>query len=177
MKKVKIDLLRPTQVTHGLREILDKTKTYESLTGHDLDMAIAEKPVPVVLGPDGAPFAIDHHHVASALWRAGIKSVPFVLVCDLSSLTRADFWLTMENNRWAYPYDAQGRRVAFADFRDHVWELIDDDFRSLSAAVRDAGGYEKTTVPLEEFRWSDFLRRHLPRRKATPNTMRWSKKE
>jgi YD repeat-containing protein len=162
MKKVKIDLLRPTQVTHGLREILDKTKTYESLTGHDLDMAIAEKPVPVVLGPDGAPFAIDHHHVASALWRAGIKSVPFVLVCDLSSLTRADFWLTMENNRWAYPYDAQGRRVAFADLRDHVWELIDDDFRSLSAAVRDAGGYEKTSVPLEEFRWSDFLRRHLP---------------
>jgi hypothetical protein len=46
--------------------------------------------------------------------------------------------------------------------KEHVWELIDDEFRSLSASVRDAGGYEKTSVPLEEFRWSDFFRRNLP---------------
>jgi len=162
MKRVRIDLLRPTQVTHGFREILDKTKVYESLSGHGLEMAIAEKPVPVVLGPGGAPYVIDHHHVATALWRAEIKSVPVVLVGDLTSLSKADFWLTMENNRWTYPYDAQSRRVAFAELRDHVWELMDDEFRSLSASVRDAGGYEKTTVPLAEFRWSDFLRSRLP---------------
>ena len=162
MKRVRIDLLRPTQVTHGFREILDKTKVYESLSGHDLEMAIAEKPVPVVLGPGGAPYVIDHHHVATALWRAAIKSVPVVLVGDLSSFSKADFWLTMENNRWTYPYDAQGRRVAFAELRDHVWELMDDEFRSLSAAVRDAGGYEKTAVPLAEFGWADFWRSHLP---------------
>jgi YD repeat-containing protein len=162
MKTLKIDQLRPTQVTHGMREIRDKTKAYRSLTGHDLEMAIAEKPVPVVLGPGGAPFVIDHHHVATALWRADVKRVPVVLVSDLSSLSTAGFWLTMENNRWTYPYDAHGRRVSFTDMREHVWELDDDEFRSLSASVRDAGGYEKTAVPLEEFRWSDFLRRHLP---------------
>lgn len=162
MRTLRIDRLRPTQVTHGMREIRDKTKTYRALTGHDLEMAIAEKPVPVVLGPDGAPFVIDHHHVATALWRADVKSVPAVLVRDLSSLSWAAFWLTMENNRWAYPYDAKGQRVAFADMREHVWELVDDEFRSLSAAVRDAGGYEKTSVPLEEFRWSDFFRCNFP---------------
>jgi hypothetical protein len=43
----------------------------------------------------------------------------------------------------------------------HVWELMDDEFRSLSAAVRDAGGYEKTDVPLAEFRWADFFRQSL----------------
>lgn len=162
MKMLRIDRLRPTQMTHGMREIRDKTKGYQSLTGHELEMAIAEKPVPVVLGPGGAPFAIDHHHVATALWRANIKSVPIVLVADLSSLSKAEFWLTMENNRWTYPYDSHGQRVAFAEMREHVWALEDDEFRSLSASVRDAGGYEKTSVPLEEFRWSDFLRRHLP---------------
>ncbi len=162
MKTLKIDQLRPTQVTHGLREIRAKTKAYRSMTGHDLEMAIAEKPIPVVLGPGGTPFVIDHHHVATALWRADVKRVPVVLVSDLSSLSRAGFWLIMENNRWTYPYDAHGRRVSFTYMREHVWELDDDEFRSLSASVRDAGGYEKTAVPLEEFRWSDFLRHNLP---------------
>ncbi|BCQ26483.1 chromosome partitioning protein ParB [Caballeronia sp. NK8] len=162
MKTLRIDRLRPTQFTHGMREIRDKTKRYQSLTGHDLQMAIAEKPVPVVLGPHGAPFAIDHHHVATALWRAKIKTVPFVLVRDLSSLSRTEFWLAMENNRWTYPYDSHGRRVAFVEMREQVWDLEDDEFRSLAAFVRDAGGYLKTSVPLEEFRWADFFRHHLP---------------
>jgi hypothetical protein len=31
-----------------------------------------------------------------------------------------------------------------------------------SCALRAAGGYEKTTVPLEEFRWADFFRANIP---------------
>ncbi|WP_233849666.1 ParB/Srx family N-terminal domain-containing protein [Paraburkholderia sp. HD33-4] len=162
MKTVAIKDIRPTQLTHGLREIVQKTQFYESLSGRDLKMAIAEKPVPLVLGPGGVPFAIDHHHVATALRRAGIKAVPVVLVADLSQLSYQDFWLSMDNNRWTYPYNATGQRKSFADMPEHVWELEDDVFRSLAASVRDAGGYEKTTVPLEEFRWADFFRTCLP---------------
>ncbi|MFL9902484.1 ParB/Srx family N-terminal domain-containing protein [Paraburkholderia fungorum] len=163
MKRLGIDQLHPTQMTHGLREIREKTKAYRALTGHELDMAIAEKPIPVVLGVKGAPFAIDHHHVATALWRADVTSVPVILVRDLSSLSPAEFWLTMENNRWTYPYDADGQRTPFSRMPRHVWELADDEFRSLAASVRDAGGYEKTSVPLEEFRWADFFRCNLHR--------------
>ncbi|MGT2477697.1 ParB-like protein [Paraburkholderia terrae] len=162
MKMIEIARLRPTQVTHGEREIRAKTKAYRSLSGHELQMAIAEKPIPIVLGPRTAPYAIDHHHVATALWHADIKSMPVVLVRDLSLLSRAEFWLTMENHQWTYPYGGDGQRVAFTDMHEHVWELADDEFRSLSASVRDAGGYEKTAVPLEEFRWADFFRRRLP---------------
>jgi hypothetical protein len=162
LKTVSIKNLRPTQMTHGWREIRQKTRLYQSLSGHELDMAIAEKPVPLVLGPDGSPFAIDHHHVATALWHAGIKSMPAVLVADLSSLSHEDFWLSMENHRWTYPYDAKGQRKSFADMPTHVWELADDEYRSLAASVRDAGGYEKTAVPLEEFHWADLFRNYLP---------------
>lgn len=162
MKTIKIDKLRPTQLTHGLREVREKAETYRKLKGHDLEMAIAEKPVPIVYGPGCVPYAIDHHHIAAALWRIRIESVPVVLVEDLSSLKRSEFWLTLENNRWAYPYNAQGDRVWFSEMREHIWDLEDDEFRSLSAFVRDAGGYEKTSVPLEEFRWADFFRRTLP---------------
>ncbi|WP_368623412.1 ParB-like protein [Paraburkholderia sp. BR13444] len=163
MKTVKIYQLRPTQMTHGMREVRSKAEQYASLARHELEMAIAEKPIPVVLGPGGAAFAIDHHHVATALRRIDIASVPVVLVKDLSSLSQPDFWLTMENNRWTYPYDPQGQRMAFAEMPQHVWELADDEFRSLAASVRDAKGYRKTDVPLEEFRWADFFRSNFPR--------------
>lgn len=162
MKTIAIKNIRPTQLTHGLREILRKTQFYESLSGRDLEMAIAEKPVPIVLGPGETPFAIDHHHVATALWRSGVKTMPAVLVADLSRLSYQEFWLSMDNQRWTYPYDAKGQRKSFADMPDHVWDLQDDEFRSLAASVRDAGGYEKTTVPLEEFRWADLFRTYLP---------------
>lgn len=163
MKTVKIARLRPTQLTHGMREVRQKAKTYASLKGHELQMAIAEKPIPIVCGPDDEPYATDHHHVAAALWMAKIERVPVVLLEDLSALSRAEFWLTLENKRWTYPYDANGRRVSFSEMRKHVWDLDDDVFRSLSASVREAGGYEKTSVPLEEFRWADFFRNHLPK--------------
>jgi hypothetical protein len=162
LKTVAIKNIRPTQLTHGLREILRKMQFYESLAGHDLEMAIAEKPVPVVLGRGGVPFAIDHHHVATALWRVGIKAMPAVLVADLSRLSYQEFWLTMDDHRWTYPYNSKGQRKSFADMPEHVWELEDDAYRSLAASVRDAGGYEKTPAPLEEFRWADLFRTCLP---------------
>jgi hypothetical protein len=162
MQTLKIVALRPTQITHGLREIRQKTAAYKSLSGHALRMAIAEKPIPIVYGPGGAAFAIDHHHVATALRCADIQTVPFVLVEDLSSLTQSEFWLTLENHRWTYPYDVQGRRVSFTTMPKHIWDLADDEYRSLAASVRDAGGYEKTTVPLAEFRWADLFRNILP---------------
>lgn len=161
MNMLEIEALRPTQVTHGMREVREKTAAYQSLSGHDLESAIAEKPIPVVYGPRGDPYVIDHHHVAAALWHAKVKRVPFVLVRDLSSCSTAEFWLNLEDNRWTHPYDRRGQRVSFCDMPEHVWELEDDEFRSLSAAVRDAGGYEKTSTPLAEFRWADFFRSQL----------------
>lgn len=143
MNMKKIAELRPTQVTHGEREVRQKTDAYRALSPHDLEMAIAEKPIPIVLGPRLNPM---QSIIITWRPRSGMSG-PVVLVSDLSSLTRAEFWLTMESNRWTYPYDREGQRVAFADMYEHVWQLADDAYRSLSASVRDAGGYEKTAVP------------------------------
>ncbi|SAK58299.1 chromosome partitioning protein ParB [Caballeronia fortuita] len=163
MNTLRIDDLHPTQVTHGERQIRQKAASYRALSAHDLEMAIAEKPIAIVLGPHGEPYVIDHHHVVCALSRIGVKDVPFVLVRDLSSLSRAAFWLTLENHAWVFPYDANGRRLAFKDMPVRMWDAVDDAFRSLAAFVRNAGGYEKTDVPLADFRWADFFRAQCPR--------------
>jgi hypothetical protein len=162
MKQIALEQLRPTQMTHGRREVAHKIEQYRGLSEHDLQMAIAEKPVPVVLGPQGAPYVTDHHHIVAALHALGVAAVPVVLQEDLSSLTVQQFWLTMENRRWAYPYDARGQRVRFTDLPRHVWDLPNDEYRSLAAFARNAGAFEKTSVPLEEFRWADLFRSTLP---------------
>jgi hypothetical protein len=78
-----------------------------------IKMAIAEKPVPIVPGPASAPYAIDHHHA----WRRHCRDYTclVVLIRTLSSLTRAEFWLTMENHRWMCPfYEREGAPARFA---------------------------------------------------------------
>ncbi|WP_277049497.1 ParB-like protein [Caballeronia mineralivorans] len=57
MKVIEIKRLRPTQATHGRREVQQKTGEYVALEGDDLDMAIASKLIPVVTGP-GDVYAI-----------------------------------------------------------------------------------------------------------------------
>jgi hypothetical protein len=88
--------------------------------------------------------------------------MPAVLVADLSSLPHADFWLTMENRWRTDPYHVKGRRWHVAEMSRHVWKWTDDEYRSLAASFRDAGGYEKTAVPLEEFQWAGPPRSCLP---------------
>lgn len=68
----------------------------------------------------------------------------------------------MENERWTFPYDAEGKRRSFSGLPRHGWDMPYDAYRSLAAAARDAGAYEKTSVPLEKFRWTDFFRSTLP---------------
>lgn len=162
MKQIALDQLRPTQMTHGGREVAQKIDEYRSLSEHDLKMAIAEKPVPIVLGPDAAPYVTDHHHIVAALHALQVPAVPVVLIKDLSSRGVDEFWLTMENQRWAYPYDTRGQRRSFVEMPRHVWDLANDEFRSLAAFARNAGALEKTNVPLEEFRWADLFRSRLP---------------
>ncbi|MEP9325705.1 ParB-like protein [Paraburkholderia phymatum] len=162
MRTLEIDALRPTQGTHGRREVEKKADAYRAMSEHDLAQSIRDKPVPIVNGPASMCFATDHHHVAAALKLAGIGHVPVIVVADLSSLSESRFWVEMENNHWVHPFDAHGRRMAFRALPQHVWESQEDDFRDLAAAARDAGGYVKTDVPLAEFRWAAFFRRYLP---------------
>jgi hypothetical protein len=161
-KQLSIGELRPTQMTHGERQIRQKAQAYRALSAHDLDMAIAEKPIAIVLGPHEAPYVIDHHHVANALLRISVKQVPYVLAADFSSLSEDAFWSTLEGKSWVYPYHADGRRAAFKDIPWHLPDAENDEFRSLAAFVRDAGGYAKTSVPLADFRWAELFRAHFP---------------
>lgn len=156
-----LDDLRTTQITVGMREVQEKRKRWRQQKAADADVFLGDHMIPVLLGPKGRPYVIDHHHLARALIEEGVKEVLTSVVADLSNLKREEFWVMADNRGWCHPYDADGVRRSFADIPQSIAKLQDDPYRSLAGELRRAGGYAKETVPFSEFIWADFLRRRI----------------
>ena len=120
--------------------------------------------IPVILGPKGRHYVIDHHHLARALHDEGVEDVAITVIENLSMLDRDAFWFVMDNRDWTHPFDADGRRRSYDDLPKSVDKLVDDPFRSLAGELRRAGGFAKDTTPFSEFLWADFLRRRMKRK-------------
>ena len=120
--------------------------------------------VPVLLGPKGRRYVVDHHHLLRALHEEGCKEVLTTTVKDLSSLDKDPFWTFADNSGWCHPYDAAGVRQGFGDIPKSIDAMSDDPFRSLAGALRRAGGCAKSAAPFSEFLWADFLRRRVKRK-------------
>jgi hypothetical protein len=159
--------LRPTQMTVGMREVKEKRQRFRGRKSKQKqDELIGRHMIPVVKGPDGRYYVVDHHHLARALHDEGIKDILVTVIGDLTMVGKDAFWGVMDNKRWVYPYDAKGERRDFKDLPKSIGDLKDDPFRSLAGELRRAGGFAKDTTPFSEFLWADFLRRHVSRKLA-----------
>jgi hypothetical protein len=163
---VPITSLRPTQMTVGMREVEEKRERWREHKKKKQGELLGSHMIPVVLGPDGRNYVVDHHHLARALHDEGVKNVLVTVIGDLTMVGRDAFWGVMDNKRWVYPYDAKGERRHFKDLPKSISDLKDDPFRSIAGELRRAGGFAKDTTPFSEFLWADFLRRHIARKMA-----------
>lgn len=154
--------LRPTQITVGYREVAVKRRRWRERAAAG-GPRLSKYVVPVLRGPRGQLFIIDHHHMARALYQECVNHVAVDVVADLSTLSTAEFWAVCERRGWGHPYDATGERRATSAMPSNLSELSDDPFRSLAGELRRAGGYVKAPTPYSEFRWADFLRRRIER--------------
>ena len=164
VRQISINELRPTQITVGMIEVEEKLNHIAKMMRdcpHRLAHYIADHTIPAIAGYDRHYFLVDHHHVARALWEAGVKAGAFEIIGDLSALEQNVFWREMKHQHWVHPYDETGRKRAFSEIPHHLKSLRDDPYRSLSAYVRNAGGYKKTLVPFAEFVWADYFRRRI----------------
>ncbi len=163
---VRIESLRPTQITVGMREVRDKRKGLRKRAVRKIGRFLGNHMIPVILGPNDRHYIIDHHHLALALLREGITQVLVTVIANLSMLEPDQFWIVLDHHSWVHPYDEDGRRVNFAHIPKRVDQLKDDPFRSLAGELRRAGGFAKDTTPFSEFLWADFLRRRLHRQRV-----------
>jgi len=153
--------LHPTQITVGMREVREKRRHWRE-AGHKLKF-LASHVIPVIRGPKGRHYVIDHHHLARALHDEGVRKVGITVVAELAKLDRDAFWAYLDHRGLMHPYDDRGRRRHYRDLPRRVTELVDDPYRSLAGELRHAGGFAKDTTPFSEFLWADFLRGRVKR--------------
>jgi hypothetical protein len=165
---VDIEELRPTQITVGMREVEAKRSEWRARNKNGKDEKGAEflgqHMIPVIEGPKGKHYVIDHHHLARALHEEGVKNVLVTVIANLKSLGPDEFWFMLDNHGWMHPFDANGQRRPREDIPKSIDQLVDDPFRSLAGELRRLGGYAKDTTPFSEFMWADFLRRRMRRK-------------
>jgi len=161
LKPVPIESLRPTQITAGFREVEAMRARWRKRSARKDKEFLRGHLVPVVLGPKGRHYVIDHHHLCLALEREKQKFVLVTVVADLSRLTRDAFFVFLDNRGWMHPFDETGKRRAYSDIPKTLAGLKDDPYRSLAGAVRREGGYAKDTEPFSEFLWADYFRRRI----------------
>jgi hypothetical protein len=166
LNPVPIQSLRPTQMTVGLREVQEKRREWRERAeakseGDKGAEFLGKHMIPVVLGPKGRHYIIDHHHLCRALLDEGVEDILVNVVADVRGLTRASFWVFMDNRGWCHPYDDEGERRGFDDIPATVAKMSDDPYRSLAGELRQAGGFAKDSTPFSEFIWADFLRRRI----------------
>ena len=161
---VPMSALRPTQITVGMREVKAKRKAWREHPDRKKADYLGKHVIPVVWGPKGDFYVIDHHHLSLALYQEGVKEIATTVMADLRRLPREAFWIYLDNRGWLHPFDARGRRRSYEDVPCHIWDLDDDPYRSLAGELRRTGGFAKDTTPFSEFLWADFLRRRLKRK-------------
>ena len=161
LSTVRIRDLRPTQMTVGMREVREKRKHWRA-AGHKAAF-LGSHLIPVIRGPKGHLYVIDHHHLARALHDEGVREIAITVVAELGRLDKDAFWTYLDNRGWMHPYDDRGRRHHHRDLPRRITELVDDPYRSLAGELRRAGGFAKDTTVFSEFLWADFLRRRIKR--------------
>ena len=176
LQRVSVDKLRPTQMTVGLKEVKRKRQEWAVLGKKKRRAAMKEVFFPAVIGPRGAHYILDHHHLAVALVQERAKHVQVGVVEDLSALDASAFWIYLDHLSWVHPYDQHGRRRSFKDMPSSMRSLRNDPYRSLAGEVRDAGGFAKSDQPFLEFLWTNFFRTNVPRSCSRLITARRSKR-
>jgi hypothetical protein len=91
------------------------------------------------------------------------------VIDDLSNHSMPHFWRTMIETGRAYPYDANGRRIALHRMPQSVAALAHDPFRDLAWSARELGAFTKDTAPFAEFQWAAFFRAHISERFVLQN--------
>jgi hypothetical protein len=160
--EVPVHTLHPTQITVGMIEVREKIRALNDMHAHEQRKYLEAHPMPAVRGADQRLYITDHHHLARALWEAGVQHAYVYVEGELNSLAATRFWQTMAEKHWAHPVDEHGERRPYREIPRHVRQLRDDVYRSLAAFVRAAGGFQKSPAPFAEFLWADWLRARVP---------------
>jgi hypothetical protein len=162
--RCRVSDLHPTQHAVGLREVNRKQEQVKKIRLPDREAYLRKNPESTVIGPGGMLFIIDGHHLARALFAAGITTTYCQIEGNFARTDAAAFWLELAGRDWIHPFDAEGNGPLPPEtLPASIGEMKDDPYRSLAGFVRDAGGFRRSPAPFAEFRWANFFRARISR--------------
>lgn len=164
LQPVRLEDLRPTQLTVGMLEVERKRVQWRERPLDKEGVWLGRHMIPAVTGPKGEHWIIDHHHLALALLLEGVEQVLASVVVHLDHLSKKQFLAFMGASNSLHLYGSSGRRCGVKALPRRLVDLDDDPYRSLAGEVRRAGGYAKSSVPYTEFLWADFFRNRVGRK-------------
>ena len=159
---LRIETIRPTQFAVGYRAIQIEEHDLSKMSPKDLEKEIKDKPAPLVIAPGGAFYIYDRHHFAVSLLGVGVHEMRAEVHANWLRMAPQEFFPAMEHNNWVWLYDENGRPASAGELPPTLMKLSDDPYRSLSDAVQDEKGFEKSDVPFAAFFWANFFRDRIP---------------
>lgn len=173
---VNINQLHPTQLMVGYQQVNEKVNQIKHLKHKKIEEYLDKHIVPIIIGPDGKMFIIDHHHFCYAAHIANIDNVYGTIVKDWSNCASHDeFWDLMIDHHYIWLCDTDGIKLNISQYLLQLPNLIkdlkDDPYRSLAGIIRKSGGYNKDLTPFSEFHWANFFRIKIPQLKLTKETI------
>lgn len=161
--QAKTDNLWPTQPRLGLAWVFRKVKKISKMDYDERHEYLSENPIPVVVGPEGRLYMVDHHHLARAVIESDHSKVYIQVIENYSNLSQEEFWKKMKKNHFVYLRDDVTESVLSPeDLPEWIEDLKDDPFRSLAGFLRDLKGFQKKLgAYFIEFIWAGALRKHF----------------
>lgn len=156
-------MLHPTQFAVGTKEVEMRAAKIRAMDAHDLEKYLRKHVAPIVIGPRGVPYLLDHQHLARVLLQSGASKFLYAEVKEnWSGLSEPEFWTRMEAHHWVYLYDETGKGpLDPTNLPPTIAAMRDDPYRSLAWLVRKRGGYVDTSAPYADFQWADFFRARI----------------
>jgi hypothetical protein len=168
---IEITQLHPTQAAVGYFEVKQRAAKLSGKKPSKLQEYLAEHVVPIVIGPGGAAYLTDHHHLARALWDAKLSKTVSAKVMENWSDAGPEFWKRMKEHvddttekpvPLVYLYDENGNPLPSPEFLPKtIADLKDDPFRSLIYILIDAGLLKKDPTPFSEFNEAQYYRQEF----------------
>ncbi|CAN5640855.1 ParB-like protein [soil metagenome] len=158
--EVKLSALHPTQFCVGEREVRARAEKLLGKKARKLDKYLDEHIMPLVIGPKGVPYIVDHHHLAKALQESKVRdSLPAQVLANYSNLDTEAFWKKMREQKWVYPYQRGAGPLSVATLPETLTQMTDDPYRSLVWAARHEGEEgDRDETPFADFKWADYFR-------------------
>lgn len=159
--------LKPTQFAVGFMEVKRKSNSINELSAKDQVSYLKKNPEPIVIGPRGEFYIIDHHHLARALYDSNVKDTFGIVLENWNNTNEEKFWEHMKAKNWVYLVDETGTKRTVQDLKNikSVKDLRDDPYRSLAGQTRCKteskcveGQWLKQAVPFIEFLWAEHFR-------------------